>query len=62
MGSTRFTWSLLAVDGDLAVVQGLSIYLDRNQTYDNLWLVRLDEHGAATEFTEWWMLRKTETG
>ena len=52
-GETRFQWRLVAADGDLAVVQGETGYPDR--TFSNLWLVRLDERGACTEFTEWWM-------
>ena len=57
-GETTFRWELVALDGDLAVVQGETTYPDR--VYDNLWLVRLDEHGACTEFTEWWMQRPEE--
>jgi ketosteroid isomerase-like protein len=52
-GETRFHWRLLASDGDLAVVQGETSYPDR--TFSNLWLVRLDDRGACTEFTERWM-------
>jgi hypothetical protein len=52
-GTTTFRWELVATDGDLAVVQGVTTYPDR--TFSNLWLVRLDERGACTEFTEWWM-------
>ena len=54
-GRYRFHWHPVALDGDLAVVQGETTYPDR--TYSNLWLIRLDEHGACTEFTEWWMDR-----
>jgi hypothetical protein len=52
-GTTTFRWELVATDGDLAVVQGVTTYPDR--TFSNLWLIRLDERGACTEFTEWWM-------
>jgi uncharacterized protein (TIGR02246 family) len=54
-GGYTFRWELVATDGDLAVVQGETTYPGR--VYDNLWLVRLDEHGACTAFTEWWMER-----
>jgi uncharacterized protein (TIGR02246 family) len=52
-GTTTFHWSLVATDGDLAVVQGETTYPDR--TFSNLWLIRLDGVGACTDFTEWWM-------
>jgi hypothetical protein len=52
-GEPPFRWELVATDGDLAVVQGETTYPDR--VFSNLWLVRLDERGACTEFTEWWM-------
>ena len=55
-GETTFRWELVATDGDLAVVQGETTYPDR--VYSNLWLVRLDERGACTDFTEWWMERE----
>jgi hypothetical protein len=51
-GTYTFHWSLVATDGDLAVVEGETVYPQR--TYSNLWLVRLDERGACTEFTEWY--------
>jgi hypothetical protein len=52
-GEADFHWQPVASNGDLSVVQGETAYPDR--TYSNLWLFRLDERGACTEFTEWWM-------
>jgi uncharacterized protein (TIGR02246 family) len=54
-GDTEFTWKTLATDGDLAIVQGDTIYRDPPRRYSNLWVIRLDPDGRATEFTEWWM-------
>ena len=54
-GDTEFSWDLVATDGDLAIVQAQTIYHDPPQRYSNLWLIRLDPSGQATEFTEWWM-------
>ncbi len=57
---TTFSWELLALDGDLAFVQGKVDYTD-GQLFDNLWVIRLapagDNAGRATSFTEWWMKR-----
>jgi uncharacterized protein (TIGR02246 family) len=54
-GDTEFSWDLVATDGDLAIAQAQTIYHDPPQRYSNLWLIRLDPTGQATEFTEWWM-------
>jgi uncharacterized protein (TIGR02246 family) len=54
-GDTEFSWEPLATDGDLAIVQGQTVYRDPPQRYSNLWVIRLDPTGQATEFTEWWM-------
>jgi ketosteroid isomerase-like protein len=55
-GSTTFEWELLGVAGDLAFVQGASVY--SRVTYDNLWVLRLAPDGRVSEFTEWYMARK----
>jgi hypothetical protein len=54
-GETGFTWQPLAVTDDVAVVQGETVYRTPPRTYSNLWVIRLDEAGRCTEFTEWWM-------
>lgn len=54
-GDTEFSWDVLATDGDLAIVKGQTIYHDPPRRYSNLWVIRLDSNGQATEFTEWWM-------
>jgi hypothetical protein len=59
-GSTSFTWSPLSVTRELAIVQGETVYPDRR--YSNLWVIRLDEDGRASEFTEWWMDHSTPSG
>jgi hypothetical protein len=52
--TTTFSWSALVVTDDIAVVQGETVYVS-DATYSNLWVIRLDADGRATEFTEWWM-------
>jgi hypothetical protein len=37
------------------VVQGETIYRQPPQTYSNMWVIRLDDSGRCSEFTEWWM-------
>jgi hypothetical protein len=54
-GQTEFTWRLLAITDELAIVQGQTTYRDPPRTYSNLWVIRLDPTGRCTEFTEWWM-------
>lgn len=51
-----FVWDVLAVAGDIAFIQGQASYTNPKPVdYSNLWVVRLDDEGRATEFTEWWM-------
>ena len=61
-GDTEFTWKTLATDGDLAIVQGDTRYRDPQRRYSNLWVIRLDPDGRATEFTEWWMRHDDHEG
>jgi len=53
-----FDWSVLGADGGLAFVQGFTRYLGDRPGYDNLWVIRLEPDGRASEFTEWFMERK----
>jgi hypothetical protein len=47
----------VALDGDLAVVVGVSSYTDPPAVYDNCFLIRFDAEGRCREFTEWFMKR-----
>ena len=38
-------------------MQGRTDY-PSSKLYLNLWVIRLDEHGRATSFTEWYMPRE----
>lgn len=56
--SWTFQYDVIAVDRDLGVVEGETVYTrPTERTYRNLWLIRLDETGQATSFTEWWVRR-----
>ncbi|BAS11552.1 hypothetical protein AHiyo4_49740 [Arthrobacter sp. Hiyo4] len=62
-GNWTFDWTLLGengpgTDGGLVFVQGFTDYLGDNPSYDNLWVIRLEPDGRASEFTEWFMERK----
>ncbi len=52
-GEATFNWELVLNTDDLAIVQGTTRYPD--ETFSNLWLIRLDAEGRCREFTEWWM-------
>lgn len=53
-GDHRFSWQEIGVDGDRHFVQGRTAYAD-GRTYENLWIVDLDDDGRARRFTEWYM-------
>jgi ketosteroid isomerase-like protein len=53
-GQTTFTWTPLVETAGLAIVQAETTYVD-GPKFSNLWVIRLDADGRATEFTEWWM-------
>ena len=52
-GSFSFSWKPLVETGDVAIIQGETVY--STVTYSNLWVIRLAASGEASEFTEWWM-------
>jgi len=55
-GDTGFEHEILAVTEDVGFVQCRTTYASAGEDYHNLWVLRLDDNGQATEFTEWWML------
>jgi len=57
-GSFNFRYEVLAADGDTGVVRGWTEYPGSGRTYSNIWVIRFDEGGQATEFTEWFMRKK----
>jgi hypothetical protein len=65
-GDSKRPWTfehrIVATDGDLGVVEGVTGYPahgdDDEAEFKNLWLVRLDPDGRATEFAEWWAQRE----
>jgi hypothetical protein len=56
----------IAVDGNTAVAHGRSQYYgdDRSSVrteYDNIFVIRFDDHGRATEFAEWFVEKPAST-
>ena len=60
-GTWTFRYEVLGVDGDLGFVRGWTRYLEDNSEFSNLWVIRLDNAGLCSSFTEWWMENKPET-
>lgn len=53
-GTWSFQFEILGVDEQVGFVHGRTEY-QHESDYDNLWVVRLNEAGECTEFTEWFM-------
>ncbi len=56
-GSWAFEHSVVAVDGDVGVIEGRISYPGTSTEYSNLWVVRFGADGRAREYTEWWVDR-----
>ena len=43
-----------------AVIRGVTTYTEGQKSgiYENVWLVRFDEDGRASEFQDWWFQRE----
>ena len=59
-----FEYTVL-VDGAVSVVRGVTSYAataedPKARTYHNLWTVRMESGGQASEFVEFWMLEPDE--
>ena len=51
-GTWSFRFEILGVDGSVGFVRGWTEYRDEDD-YLNLWVIRLNQAGECTEFTEW---------
>jgi SnoaL-like domain len=61
-GTYEASYEPVAVDGDVAVAAGTSIYLREpggrvDKVYDNCFVIRFDADGRCREFTEWYVKR-----
>ena len=55
-GSWEARYEPLLIDEDRAIAAGETRYAD-GRVFANLFVLRFDEAGACTSFTEWYMLR-----
>jgi ketosteroid isomerase-like protein len=55
-GTWSFDWKIIHEDEGFVVVQGRTEY-PADKDYLNLWIIRLDADGRATEYTEWYLPR-----
>jgi SnoaL-like domain len=62
-GSWEMTVEPLAVTGDLGVARCLTVYPeeDGGKRYHNIFLIRLDDEGRCSDFTEYFMLEPSST-
>jgi ketosteroid isomerase-like protein len=56
-GTWSFEHTILAVDGDVAVVEGRTAYKAPPLDYSNLWVLRFAPDGRCREYVEWWVDR-----
>lgn len=54
-GDWDFRYEVLGVDGSLGFVRGWTTYHTDDPDYANLWTIRLEPDGRASEFVEWFM-------
>ncbi|HET6319499.1 MAG TPA: nuclear transport factor 2 family protein [Chloroflexota bacterium] len=58
-GTYQAQYAPLAIDGDQALATGQTRYFDASgqleRHYHNLFVLRFDERGQCTSFTEWYM-------
>jgi len=63
-GTFAANYKPIAVDGDVAVVNGRSTYFkDSSRTemtkeWDNIFVIKFDKDGRCRSFSEWWVARK----
>jgi hypothetical protein len=54
-GEFSFEWEPVVATGEMGIIQGRTVYGERDEHYRNLWVIRFQPDGRASEFTEWWM-------
>jgi hypothetical protein len=59
-GTYDAEYEVLAIDGDMHVAKGWSRYFaspggEPNDEYHNIYLIRFNDRGEATSFTEYWI-------
>jgi uncharacterized protein (TIGR02246 family) len=56
-GTSTFEWQPVIVSDEVAVVEARTRYSPPapEETYHNVWVLRLDANGQVRQFREWWM-------
>ncbi len=52
-GDYTFRYEVLGTSDNAGIVRGWTVYKNPAREYSNIWLIRFDKDGKATEFTEW---------
>lgn len=50
-----FEWQPIVENDDLAIIKGRTNYFDPPVSYRNLFIIRFDEEGRCSDFTEWYI-------
>ncbi len=61
-GHWTFRWEVLDLGEVHGFVRGWTTYTDEAKGYRNLWVIRLEDDGRCSEFTEWWMKEPAAAG
>ena len=56
-GDYTFKYKVLGTGPDCGIVRGWVNYVHEGNEYSNIWLIRLNDKGQCTEFTEWFVPR-----
>lgn len=54
----KFDYEVVAVDGDLGVMTGTTVYKGNVGVFSNVWLIRLTADGKCKEFREWFVRKR----
>ncbi|MCL5429248.1 MAG: nuclear transport factor 2 family protein [Chloroflexi bacterium] len=57
-GDWTFDYEIVAVDDDLGMMVGTTVYKGDIGTFSNVWLIRLAEDGRCKEFREWFVKKR----
>ena len=57
-GDWSFEYEVVAVDGDLGVMTGTTVYKGSVGTFSNVWLIWLAPDGRCKEFMEWFVRKR----
>jgi hypothetical protein len=53
-----FEYEVVAVDGEVGVIHGTTVYKDDIGTFSNVWILRFAEDGRCKDFREWFVRKR----